>query len=68
MATHRKTAARRLRIVPAPERLTPEVTVAAFRTPAGDVELPLSGEPSEEDVERAHELARTIGWKELFAS
>jgi hypothetical protein len=68
MARDRKTADRRLHKVPEPERLTSEVTIMAFRTPAGAIELPLSGEPSEEAVERARELARKIGWKELFAS
>ena len=68
MATHRKTAARRLHKVPDPERLTPQVTITAFRTPGGPIELPLSGEPSDDDIERARELERTILWEELFAT
>jgi hypothetical protein len=63
----KKTSPARLRLVPAPHQAA-RLHIAAFRTVERPVSIPFSSAVSDVDVERARELARTLGWNEVIAS
>lgn len=63
----KKSSPVRLRLVPPPHQAA-RLDIAAFRTLEGPVSVPFSGVVSDMDIERARELARTLGWNEVVAS
>jgi hypothetical protein len=69
MARKKKSGTARLRIVQHPGDLAAARSVVmAFRTTETVADVPLSSGVSDADVQRARELARTLGWNELVAS
>ncbi|MEK6374140.1 MAG: hypothetical protein AABO58_15740 [Acidobacteriota bacterium] len=58
----------RLRIVHRQDHAAARPVITAFRTTNEPDDVPLCTAVSNADVERARELARTLGWNALIAS
>ena len=68
MARKKKAGTARLQIVHHRDHAAARPVIRAFRTTETVVDVPFTSAVSDADVQRARELARTLGWSELVAS